>query len=302
MRDFATTDLGLPDNGSYRSYVQLDRRYVVWNVIAAPEFSLRLREWCFLVVGCVRYRGYYHERAAQDYGNELRSAGEDVYIQGVDAYSTLGWFDDPMLSTLLRRDEAQLAGSIFHELAHQQLFITDDTAFNEGFAKTVELEGVRRWLQAHGSPQLKARYEIQIRRERQFVDLVRQAVRQLGDVYASKQSTEDMRDAKAQVVARLRDDYARLKTVWQGYDGYDGWFSTDLNNAKLGSIGIYQDYVPAFQQLLTQNQGDLRAFYRAAQTLGHMSKTQRVAQLDQLSQAYQESHNAALAVDCNVPM
>jgi predicted aminopeptidase len=172
IREFASDQLDLPNNDSYKSYVELDRDHVVWNVVAAPEFSMELEKWCFFIVGCVTYRGYFSEVKAQTFADTLRAEGNDVYVPGVDAYSTLGWFDDPMLSTLIKRSEPRLAGLIFHELAHQLLYIKNDSAFNESFAKTVELEGVRRWMAYRGTPQLTRQYTQQMQRDKQFVALV----------------------------------------------------------------------------------------------------------------------------------
>lgn len=282
IRRFASDQLHLPKNGSYKSYVQLDRDYVVWNVVAAPEFSLQLDRWCFLVVGCVNYRGYYAEKDAVAFGKNLRQEGKDVYVYGVDAYSTLGWFNDPMLSTVINRSEPRLAGLVFHELAHQLLFIKNDSAFNESFAKTVEIEGVRRWMQYRGKPQLTELYLRQKHREDQFVSLVHKTADQLRELYAEKIPADTMRQRKEDVFQHMRGQYTQLKASWDGYSGYDAWFKSDLNNAKLGTVGVYRDLVPAFQALLRQQGGDLQAFYAAAKKLSRLSKQQRDAQLNQL--------------------
>lgn len=285
IRQFASDQLHLPKNDSYKTYVQLDRNYVVWNVVAAPEFSLQLDHWCFLIVGCVNYRGYYHEQDAQAFGDKLRKQGQDVYVYGVDAYSTLGWFNDPMLSTVINRSEPRLAGLVFHELAHQLLFIKNDSAFDESFAKTVEIEGVKRWMQYRGKPQLTDLYLLQKQREDQFVALVHHTADKLRGLYEENIPEATMRERKAAVFQEMRQQYAQLKADWDGYSGYDAWFASNLNNAKLGTIGVYRDLVPAFQALLRQQHGDLQAFYAAARQLSKLPKEQRDAELDKLAHA-----------------
>lgn len=282
IREFASDALGLPRNNSYKSYVELDREHVVWNVVAAPEFSLDLEKWCFLIVGCVSYRGYYSQQDAQAFAARLRDQGKDVYVPGVDAYSTLGWFDDPMLSTLIERSEPRLAGLIFHELAHQLLYIKNDTAFNESFAKTVELEGVRRWMAYRGTPQLSRLYEVQKQRDRRFTELVKSTSEKLKQLYAENLPQDTMRQKKSEIFQHMQQRYVQLKAAWQGYKGYDQWFSKDLNNAKLGTVGIYRDLVPAFQTLLQRHNGDLPAFYLAVKQLSKLPEKQRSLELEQL--------------------
>jgi predicted aminopeptidase len=285
IREFASETLQLPKNDSYKSYVELDRKHVVWNVVAAPEFSMELDKWCFLIVGCVNYRGYFSEQDAQSFAEALRAEGKDVYVPGVDAYSTLGWFDDPMLSTLLRRSEPRLAGLVFHELAHQLLYIKNDSAFNESFAKAVEIEGVHRWMQHRGTPKLSQLYAQQKQRNKQFVELVKSTSETLKQLYAQDLPAESMRRKKAEIYQQMQQSYGQLKDSWQGYNGYDRWFAKDLNNAKLGTVGIYRDLVPAFQALLQQHNGDLQAFYDAAKRLSKKPKEERTAELNKLLQS-----------------
>jgi predicted aminopeptidase len=283
IRRFATTVLELPDNDSYTSYVLLDRRYAVWNVFAAPEFSLQLREWCFPVAGCVRYRGYFRERAAHDYASGLAAAGFDTYVGGAAAYSTLGWFDDPVFSSLIGLSDARLAGVIFHELAHQQLYIDDDTAFNEGFAMTVEHEGVAVWLKSNVDAAEAAEYAAFLARQEEFVALVRRTRDQLQTLYDSDATSGDMRREKARLLAAMGSAYVTLKRGWGGYDGYDAWFADGLNNAKLSAVGTYRDYVPWFRRLFRQAGGDFAAFYRAAAAIGALPKDQRLERLQNLA-------------------
>ena len=282
IRQFASVVLELPDNGSYTSYVQLERPYVVWNVFAAPEFSLQPREWCFPVAGCVRYRGYFRENAARDYASGLAAAGYDTYVGGSAAYSTLGWFDDPVFSSLIGFSNARLAGVIFHELAHQRLYIEDDTAFNEGFAVTVELEGVAAWLRLKADVAESAEYAIYLARQEDFVALVQGTRKQLQTLYESDATPGEKRRGKARLFADMRSAYGLLKDSWGGYDGYDAWFADGLNNAKLAAVSTYRDYVPWFRLLFRQTGGDFAAFYRAAAMIGALPKEQRLERLQQI--------------------
>jgi predicted aminopeptidase len=283
IRDFATRQLDLPDNDSYRTYVDLHRPYAVWNVFAAPEFSMTMKEWCFLFVGCVRCRGYFHEQDAQQYASGLREQGLDVYVAGIAAYSTIGWFDDPMLNTIIQRDEIRLAGLIFHELAHQVVFIKGDTAFNEGFAVTVELEGVKRWLDHEGTPDMLATYRQRKARHKQFVALVNKTRDRLAQLYDSDTAPEVMRKRKEVIINGMKQQYQQLKASWNGYSGYDRWFAKPINNAQIAAVTTYRDYVPAFQQLLARNHNDMAAFYQAVEKLGDLPAKAREQAITNLS-------------------
>jgi predicted aminopeptidase len=263
--------LKLPDNGSYTSYVELERPGGVECLRA--EFSLQLHEWCFPVVGCVRYRGYFRESAARDYANGLAAAGYDTSVGGAVAYSTLGWFDDPVFSTLIGFSDARLAGVIFHELAHQQLYIEDDTAFNEGFAMTVEFEGVGVWMKSNGNARRPGILPFLGRQEDSR--LVMRTRDQLQALYGSEATAEEKRREKQRLLAAMRAAYENLRRSWGGYDGYDAWFADGLNNAKLAAVITYRDYVPLFRQLFRQTGGDFAAFYRAAAAIGALPKAQR---------------------------
>lgn len=282
VRDFASRELKLPDNGSYRSYADLQREHVVWNVFAAAEFSLELREWCFLFAGCVRYRGYFSPDDANALAAELRAQGSDVYVAGIDAYSTLGWFDDPVLNTFVQRSDSELAGLLFHELAHQRVYIPNDTVFNESFARTVEIEGVRRWF-AHIGKDGDVKFQKREERQQQFYALVGSTRDELKKIYDSNQPDADKRAAKARVFDAMRARYAELKAGWNGYDGYDKWFARQLNNAQLGSVSAYTERVPAFTALFNANDGDFERFYRAVEELGELPDDARNARLDALS-------------------
>ncbi len=282
MRAFASEQLGLPDNKSYRTYVDLKRPYVVWNVFAAPEFSLEPVEWCFIFAGCISYRGYFSEKNAQKFARKLEQKNYDVYVAGIAAYSTLGWFHDPMLNTILRRAEPEIAGLIFHELAHQVVYVRDHTEFNESFALTVELEGIKRWLTAKGTADGFRKYLVTKKRRDEFVQLVMKLRSQLGEIYATQTSDDEKRAAKQKAFTRVRQDYEELRKNWGGYTGYDAWFGRDLNNAHLVSVGLYNQYLPAFQALLRQHNGDLKAFYVAVEELSQFSKAERVEKLASL--------------------
>ena len=282
LREFASRELLLPDNRSYRSYVDLHRPYAAWNVFAAPELSLEPKTWCFIVAGCVPYRGYFSRAAAERYAAALKQKGYDVYIGGVLAFSTLGWFNDPLLNTFIDRPEAELAGLLFHELAHQKIYVSGDTSFNESFATAVELEGVKRWYERHGTPQQAEAYRRKLRRRDEFAELVIKHRARLAEIYASNLSDADKRAAKTREFAELRKDYAALKAAWGGDATFDGWFAQDLNNAQLIAVGLYTRDVPAFQRLLAQQDGDLAAFYRVVDRLAHLPQTQRDAALREL--------------------
>lgn len=277
MRDFASKELQLPDNRSYRSYADLKRPFVVWNVFAAPELSLELKQWCYPVVGCAGYRGYFDRAAAEQAAEQLRSEGYETNVSGVPAYSTLGWFSDPLLNTFIGGTEGQLAGLVFHELAHQVVFVGGDTTFNESFATAVEREGVRRWLQTHGDDRSRRAYAEYAQRRSQFIGLLLDCRRQLDALYRSGVSADEKRAGKQRLFAALRADYARLRAEWGGYAGYDRFFAQDLNNAHLGAVGAYNDLVPAFEALLAQSGGDFARFYKEVSRLASMPRVERDA-------------------------
>lgn len=276
MREFASRKLGLPDNGSYRSYADLDRPYAVWTVVATPPLSLKPQQWCFLIVGCLNYRGYYELAKAEAYAAELAASGADTYVGGASAYSTLGWFNDPVLNTMLHWSDAHVARVIFHELAHQKLFVKNDTAFNEAFADTVAIVGAERWVKAHGDPGELAAFHRYLARENDFVDLVLTTRRRLQAVYASDRSDAAKLEAKQTILAELERTYWELRTTtWSGYAFYDPWFSGGLNNAKLAAVATYRELMPAFSDLLAQFDGDLEPFYAQVKALLPCSPVQR---------------------------
>lgn len=282
LRAFAERDLKLKTDGHYDRYADLGRRYVVWNVYAAPELSVEPKRWWYPVVGRLKYRGFFSEQDARDYGARLARDGFDVHVGGVEAYSTLGWFEDPVLNTFIHHRAPDLAETLFHELAHQRVFASGETDFNEAFATAVAEEGVRRWLAAHGDAKARADYETELRRQNQFVALVLHAREELKLVYGEKpHSTNDhatiadQRARKAEVIAKLRAGHEQLKASWGGDTDYDQWFQKPINNARLNTIATYHHLVPAFQKLLENSGGDLEKFYAEATVLAKLRKEER---------------------------
>ena len=279
-RDFASRELKLPDNDSYRTYVTIDRPYVVWNVVAAPALSVMPKQWCFPIAGCVAYRGYFNEKRAQTFATGLKHRGYDVVVEGVPAYSTLGKLPDPVMSTMMRYGSDELASMIFHELAHQLLYVKDDSRFDEAFAVTVENEGLKRWLEYKGRPARIAELQKQRAAERQFIALLRHTRDQLAQVYASGAPRAEKLRRKRQLFGSLT---AQIRTLERHlavhFPVYDEWISRGLNNADLASVGTYYDCVPGFERLLRQESDDLPRFYDAARKLAREPQATRDAQL-----------------------
>jgi predicted aminopeptidase len=249
------------------------------NVFAAPPLSLDLKTQCFPVAGCVTYRGYFSRDDARAYAEKLRAEGLDVYSGGVPAYSTLGYFNDPLLNTFIRYPELEIARLIFHELGHQVAYAQGDSTFNESFATAVEEEGLRRWIVAHASTEQKTRYDQFVERRDSVMDLMHHTRDKLEQIYAQPGSDAEKQAAKEAAFADLRRQYEQLKTGWGGYKGYDAWIAEDLNNAKLGSISTYSKLVPAFNALLAQEHGDLPKFYARVKQLAAQPKEERDRQL-----------------------
>lgn len=281
-RAFAVTELGLPDNGSYTRFVQLDRSAVVYNVFAAPEFSLQPETWCFPVAGCVVYRGYFSEERALRTASRYAARGLDTWVGGAAAYSTLGRFEDPLLSTMLYADDARLAGLLFHELAHQRVYARDDSAFNEAYATAVEEEGVRRWLGAAGRDEELASWRRLGERAQAFELLLARTRGRLVEAYASGLPEGEMRAAKAEAFAQLEREYQALRASWDGWPGYDRWFEQPLNNARLIPSATYRALVPAFRMLLAESGGDLEAFHAASERLAALPRAEREIELRRL--------------------
>lgn len=276
VREFAIHDLKLPDNGSYLKYSDLERPYVAWNVFAAEEFSVKPVTWCYPFAGCVGYRGYFNREDAVHYAAEMKQKGFDVHVGGIAAYSTLGWFADPLLNTVIRYSNPRLARLVFHELGHQVAYAKGDSVFNESFAVTVETEGIKRWLAAHGTNQDKIAYERSKMRRAGFLRLVEGTRTRLKTLYRSDIAPELMRVRKKQIFEEMLRDYETLKkTAWNGFKGYDRWFESGPNNAHMASIAIYNQLVPAFQALLVQEGGDLPRFYEVVRQLSRKPARER---------------------------
>ena len=275
MREFAVAELGLPDNDSYRDYADIGRPYVVWNVVAAPEFSLKPKQWCFPVAGCVSYRGYFKQKDAEALALKLQEENYDVDLYGVQAYSTLSWFDDPVLNTFITSSDGRLAGLLFHELAHQLIYVDGDTPFNEAFAMTVQIEGVRRWFQQMGSSDewqkfLENQSQVEI-----FQEFLKKIHSQLETLYQKDYSTEKMRVEKQRLISGAIVKFNQLKISGQLDHRFDRWMSRGLNNARLAGIATYRELIPGFQKILRQCRGDFGCFFTQVRQLAKLSKTAR---------------------------
>ena len=280
MRKFASRELGLPSNGSYTRYTDLGRPFVSWTVYATPAFSLAPLQWCFPIAGCVGYRGYFRKVQAEDEAARLQAGGDDVYIGRVPAFSTLGYFDDPVLSSFVRWPETDVARLIFHELAHQLLYVPGDTEFNESYAVTVESAGLQRWLAHEHKPELWTQFDQSERTRAKFNALVRKTQARLVAIYASSATEAEKRRLKAGVFSDLRRAYDLARSRDPGLAGYAQWFSQHLNNAKLEAVAFYTDRVPAFRAILHEEDGDLLRFYARVRELGNTPKAQRERILD----------------------
>jgi predicted aminopeptidase len=273
-REFAIRELGLPDGRSFRKYADLGRPYAVWNVVAAPEFSVTPRRWCYPVAGCVAYRGYFDEVRAEVTARRLAGRGDDVTIGGVATYSTLGLLPDPVFNTMLGWRETRLVGTVFHELAHERVYVPGDSEFNEAFASVVEHEGVRRWLAARGRDGEFEAYRTALAREAQFAALLRTTRERLRVLYASAGPSAELWADKQREFGRLKFEYTLLRARWGGYAGYDAWFARPLNNAHLAAVATYHDCVPGLQREL-EAAGSLVAFYARAEELASLPLAER---------------------------
>jgi len=287
MREFASRELKLPDNQSYTSYADLQRPFVVWNVFAAPELSSELKKWCFVQAGCVSYRGFFSQAEAESYAEELRNEGYDVHVGGVRAYSTLGWFNDPVLNTFIGYSEMELARLIFHELTHQVVYVPGDSVFNESFASVVEQEGVGRWLDSTGAASQRAVFDVRQEREAVFTELVLNHRKRLQELFASDLSDTEKRAAKARMFDELREEFVQLKAARADFSSYDRWFAQQLNNALLATISTYTQLVPAFQALLAQQNGDMGRFFAAVKEISKLPEAERATVLQMALENHQ---------------
>jgi predicted aminopeptidase len=279
-RRFAREHLGLPADRQYDRYTDLGRRYVSWVVYAAPEFSVEGKTWWYPLLGSLEYRGFFSKTAADEEAARLRAQGWEVYAGGVEAYSTLGWFRDPVLNTFFRQTDAELAELIFHELTHVLLFVPGDTDFNEAFATANAEEGVRRWLAAKRDRCALARYEAALAKDREIIRLLLKTRNKLQSVYADRsRSVAEMRCAKAGVFKNMRAEYAQIRARWRGDSRYDRAFSKPWDNARLNTVATYYDLVPGFQRLLKEQHGDLESFYAEVEKMRRMNRDERRALL-----------------------
>ena len=283
IRAFASRELGLPDNKSYTRFSQVDRQFVVWNVFAAPALSLTPRQWCFPVAGCVNYRGYFSEEDAKNEAARFKAQGDDVYVSGVPAYSTLGYFDDPILSTFINWPDIEVARLVFHELAHQIVYVKDDSNFNESFATAVEEAGVERWLATQNDPAMDAQFARSQRMRKVFRSLIEDTRAQLTAIYAERAPSEVTFAKKVAAIDAMKEAYARVKAGEPGLAGYDRWFALGPNNASLASVSIYTQMVPAFRALLRESGDDLPRFYARVKEIAAMNKAERNAVLAALA-------------------
>jgi len=261
IKAFANAELGLPETSSYNSYIDLNREFPVWTVVAAEEFSVQAKQWCYPIIGCASYRGYFKEKSANNYANKLIKRGFETTVGGASAYSTLGWFADPLLPSMMRYGDEILAETLFHEIAHQQLYINGDSEFNEAFATVVGEQGALRWLKHQGSVNLP-NYQRRLQARSQFNQLLGQAKSELAVIYSGGMSDNQKRQAKVSLFAELKQRYDQLKNEqWNGVAWFDRWFDQPVNNARLAAFSTYRDRVPELERLLLDCNDDLTRFY-----------------------------------------
>jgi predicted aminopeptidase len=295
LREFAIRELKLPDNHSFTTYADLGRPYAVWNVSATPELSMQLEEWCFVAIGCVHYRGFFSETEAERFAEGLRKKGYDVTIGGVRAYSTLGWFSEPVLNTFLGYSETELAQLILHELAHQVVYVRDDSTFNESFATAVELEGIGRWLNSNGTAEQQVAFDAKQKRQAAATEIMLDHRKQLEALFASDESNAEKRAAKAHIFAELRRKLSALEAAQAGFSNheYDRYLARYLNNAYLASISTYTHLVPAFQGLLAQQEGNIGQFYQVVKEISRLPETERASLLQRVDEGSQAAATTA---------
>lgn len=274
--NFAGSHLHLPAEDQYETLVFMNRNAVTWNVFAAPADSLAPKTWCFPIIGCISYRGYFAKEDAQAYAKKISEQGWETYVGGASAYSTLGWFEDPILSTFLKRDTPDFIGLLFHELAHVQLYIKDDTTFNESFATAVEQAGVLAWYAENPSPEAMADYLNKFERRQDFLTLAMETKAALTALYAKKRPSAKTQTERKAILENFRTRYAdHVSNQWQGKKPYGGWMQGPLNNAQWNTLGAYYDLVPAFTHLLTHLNNDFKQFYVVCEKLGKLPKAER---------------------------
>ncbi len=279
---FAEKELGLPAGDSYQSYVETGRTAVTWNVVTTPEFSLAARKWCFPVAGCVPYRGYFEKEKAQRFASKQRAKSLDVSVSPAIAYSTLGWFEDPLLDTILQGDSIRLAATLFHELAHRKLYVSGDASFNEAYAGFVELKGVKAWLQSVNDREKEQAWLLQRAARADFHQLLTGTRKELSALYQQKLSETDMRRSKTEIFDKLRLHYAEMKRLkWKNHDYFSAWIAGDINNAQLALFQSYEGGICAFTALYAEAGNDITQFHRLAQERSGMTRNERQSWLAQ---------------------
>jgi len=289
VRAFSENEMAMDVGSNYSQYSDLQRDYVVWNVSASPALSLTPHQWCYPIVGCQSYRGYFHQEMAEEEAANFQQKDYDTWVGGVSAYSTLGWFEDPVLNTFIFRNDADLAALLIHELSHQILYIKGDTAFNESFATAVEIEGLKRWLKKVEQENLLRAYQQKREEKTFFIETVSETTVKLKALYSSELSDNDKKIKKNQIISMLQERYRKAiadKSL-RGY--YVHWFD-EVNNAKLASISNYYNYVPAFSAMIADVNGDMATFYKQAKALGEKDKKGRDKLLSKYLLQYKQSH------------
>ena len=274
IRAYAYERLKLPKNGSYAKFVELDRKAVTWNLVVNPKYSMTPAQWCFPIVGCISYKGYFSEKKARYEAEKLTMLDYDVYVAESTAYSTLGWFNDPVISTMLDHGVLLTAETIFHELAHQQVYHKSDSDFNEAFATAVGQAGTRLWLKEK-HPESLAVYEEHLQKQQQFIQLILDTSAKLKTLYKIKMQDSETEKRKRKIIEQLRINYTRLKQTWKGDTRYDTWFDKPINNARLALIGVYYEKIPDFSRQLKAYNYNFERFYREMKKLETLTKKQR---------------------------
>lgn len=280
IRAFSIEALALPDNGSYTNYAKLDRPYVLKNLFAAPEFSTRLLSWCYPIAGCASYRGYYDEDLLAEFVANLEEDSTDIYIGKVPAYSTLGWFDDPVLSSFIHWPDARLAGLIFHELTHQRLYVDSDTQFNESLASAVQQMGTERWLKSKQKTSEIEQYRRSLLYSQAVIESIEQTRSELDRLYQTDQPPEIKREKKQSILDNAVEHHATLAKSFDKKTGYTHWFASGLNNAKLASISAYNTHVPAFIHIMNAQKSDFEKFFHTVETISKLPRPKRDSCLD----------------------
>lgn len=288
IRQFAINDLHLPETGSYTEYADLQRDYVLKNLFAAPRFSTRLHTWCYPIIGCAGYRGYFDETMLQHDKAMLEEKGLETYVAKVAAYSTLGWFDDPVLNTVIHAEESRLAGLVFHELAHQQLYIDDDTSFNESFASAVEQAGIERWFKSRHDEKNLQKYHARKKQTENMTAAIMKLQQRLSDLYKTDKSDEEMVSAKQHIIEQAQQDFSQLLIKGLVPPTSGQWFLSGMNNAKLGSAAAYSQYKQAFLALLADSHYNFPLFYSRVTELSSLDKSKRQQCLISWSEAGHE--------------